>query len=115
MDHFCGVLEECSLSDLGYIGSKYTWTNCHQDGTFIKERLDQVVANKEWCELSTSCEVRVLAARTSDHKPLLLTMADIYESQISYHKSFKFEASWLADGECMNVIKEALGGLGNRC
>jgi hypothetical protein len=107
MDHFRVALEECSLSDLGYIGSKYTWTNCHQDGTFMKERLDRAIANKEWCELFANYEVRVLAARTSDHKPLLLTMADTYDSHIRYHKSFKFEASWLEDRECLDVIKEA--------
>lgn len=56
MVQFRVALEECKLSDLGFRGSKFTWTNCRTDGTFIKERLDQAVANREWCELNKEVE-----------------------------------------------------------
>jgi hypothetical protein len=101
------ALEDCGLSELGYKDSKFIWTNCHQDGTFMKERLDQAVANKAWSEMHLNGEVHVLAGRSSDHKPLLLKILDVDVVQPSYSKSFKFEASWLADGECKEVIKEA--------
>ena len=47
MEQFRGCLEECQLSDLGFIGSKYTWTNAREDGDFTKVWLDRVLANKE--------------------------------------------------------------------
>jgi hypothetical protein len=40
MLQFRNVLMECGLTDLGFMGSKFTWINCQQDGSFIKERLD---------------------------------------------------------------------------
>jgi hypothetical protein len=39
------ALINCHLSDLGFTGSKFTWTNCRQDGSFIKEQLDRAIAN----------------------------------------------------------------------
>jgi hypothetical protein len=39
------TLINCHLSDLGFMGSKFTWTNYRQDGSFIRERLDRAVAN----------------------------------------------------------------------
>ena len=95
MSQFRVALEDCGLSDLGYKVSKFTWTNCHQDGTFMKERLDRVVANKAWCEMNSNYDVQVLAARSFDHKPLLLRIFEANEVLPNYFKSFKFEASWL--------------------
>jgi hypothetical protein len=45
MDIFCNMLEGCQLSDLGFLGPKFTWVNHRTNGTFIKERLDRAVAN----------------------------------------------------------------------
>jgi hypothetical protein len=47
MDQFRNALVNCKLTDLGFIGSKYTWTNCRSADNFVKERLDRVVANSE--------------------------------------------------------------------
>jgi hypothetical protein len=44
---FRNVLEDCGLSDLGFLGSKFTWSNGHHDDTFMKERLDRAVANQD--------------------------------------------------------------------
>ena len=48
IDQFRNALVNCQLTDLGFIGSKYTWTNCRHDENFVKERLDHAVANSEW-------------------------------------------------------------------
>lgn len=45
MESFIRVLEETGLADLGWNGNKYIWNNGHEGVTFIKERLDRVVAN----------------------------------------------------------------------
>jgi hypothetical protein len=49
MKAFRDVLQDCSLSDLGFQGSLFTWTNGREGDDFIKERLDRAVANHEWC------------------------------------------------------------------
>jgi hypothetical protein len=107
MEQFRAVLEDCGLSDLGFVGSKYTWTNGQQGGNFMKERLDRAVANRAWCALFNHREVRVLAARTSDHKPVLVRSIDSSGVHSRFHRSFKFEAHWLADEDCLGVIGEA--------
>jgi hypothetical protein len=48
MDQFRNALINYLLTDLGFIGSKYTWTNSRCDGNFVKERLDRAIANSEW-------------------------------------------------------------------
>jgi hypothetical protein len=46
MDLFHNTLENCQLSDLGFIDPKFTWVNYRIDGTFIHERLDRAIANR---------------------------------------------------------------------
>jgi hypothetical protein len=57
---------------MGFIQSKFTWCNNKEDVYFIKERLDQVVANAEWCENFGEVDVFILASRSLDHSPLLV-------------------------------------------
>ena len=40
MEDFKEVLEECSLSDLGFKGPLFTWNNGCPDDAFTQERLD---------------------------------------------------------------------------
>jgi exonuclease III len=114
MSQFRDVLEDCHFSDLGFTGSKYTWTNCRQDGSFIKERLDRAVANLGWIQLYKKVEVHILAARTSDHKPLFISFTNQEEKGRQVQRGAKFEAKWLADAESRVIITDAwrdcLGG-----
>lgn len=107
MIQFREALDDCNLNDLGYIGSKYTWNNRREDDGFIKERLDRATANTRWCNLFKNFEVRVLASRTSDHKPLLLSYSDKIVGQSGPSRGKKFEARWLHDEEANEVIKRA--------
>jgi hypothetical protein len=70
MENFQMALEESRLSELGYVGPKFTWNNGQEGADFIKERLDRVVANKEWCEAHSDVEVVVGPAICYDHSPL---------------------------------------------
>jgi hypothetical protein len=107
MSQFRDVLEDCHFSDLGFTGSKYTWTNCRQDESFIKERLDRAVANISWIQLYKKVEVRILAARTSDHKPLLISFTNMEEKGRQFQGGGKFEVKWLADEESREIITNA--------
>jgi hypothetical protein len=61
MEEFQRVLEDCLLSDLGFSGPKFTWSNGRDGATFTQERLDRVVANSEWCDYFKGVNVVVLA------------------------------------------------------
>jgi exonuclease III len=89
MDQFRNALGNCQLTDLGFIGSKYTWTNCRSDENFVKERLDRAVANSEWRGIYWEASVHVLVARESDHKPLLLQFSHDKEGRMEFYRSFK--------------------------
>ncbi|GLT53218.1 hypothetical protein SLA2020_265040 [Shorea laevis] len=69
MEGFRKALAECQLGDLGYRGSRFTWSNCREAAQFTKERLDRATATRSWCEKFKYVEVMILAARRSDHKP----------------------------------------------
>jgi hypothetical protein len=63
-------LDDCALTDLGYFGPKFTWSNYQEGVTLIKERLDKVMANLERQIFYLDAEVEVGAVVNSDHAPL---------------------------------------------
>lgn len=50
MESFRSTLEKCQLGDLGFQGSKFTWSNCREVGHFTNERLDGATTTKGWCD-----------------------------------------------------------------
>jgi hypothetical protein len=110
MDQFENALVNCQLIDLGFIGSKYTWTNCRCDRNFVKERLDRAVANSEWRAIYQEATVHILAARTSDHKPLLLQFSQEKEERMEFYRSFKFEAKWQLEDEFGDLVEKTWQG-----
>jgi len=110
MTGFREALEFCRLGDLGFSGSMFTWSNRRTDGTFTKERLDRAMANPEWCTIFPSFSVLIMAARSSNHSPILVSFfaRNIErQGQGSFSSGFKFEASWANDVECGDVISSA--------
>jgi exonuclease III len=110
MDQFRNALVNCQLTDLGFIGSKYTWTNCRSDGNFVKERLDRAVANSEWRAIYQEASVHILAARASDHKPLILQFSQDKEERMEFYRSFKFEAKWQLEDEFGGLVEKTWQG-----
>jgi hypothetical protein len=51
------ALEKYNLSDIGFTGSRFTWTNCQPNGNFTKVGLDWVMANTQWCSMFTGANV----------------------------------------------------------
>lgn len=72
MENFREALEEGDLHDLGWRGDTFTRSNKRGVTSLTKERLDQVVANPGWNEKHRNVKLDVLAARSSDHKPIVL-------------------------------------------
>ncbi|KAL2929163.1 hypothetical protein RDABS01_034574 [Bienertia sinuspersici] len=106
MDGFRELIDDCSLHDLGYQGSCFTWQRGVTMETLIRERLDRFLACEDWCNLFPSREVRHLPIYCSDHAPIILT-AGKETNMWAKKKLFKFESFWLSKPECEDVIRNS--------
>lgn len=94
MEAFRNSLSHCNLCDMGYSGPRYTWSNKRHDSNFITERLDRTLANTEFVAWFPQLRVDVLAARSSDHTPLLVTLCCSNAQTRRRNRTFVYEASW---------------------
>ena len=75
MDQFREALEACELQDLGFFGDVFTWrNNNHRVEGYIRERLDQAVANSQWRGLFPAVRVFNGDPRHSDHRRVIITL-----------------------------------------
>ena len=70
----------------------------------IWEMLDCGVANYEWLTKFPTGRVRHLNCFTSDHCLILLSLDDNEEHQKWRRKPFHFEAMWVSDSGCRDII-----------
>jgi len=105
MQGFRDALDYCHLKDLGFNGFPYPWCNRRPGAQNTWIRLDRGVATIEWILRFPTTQIHHLEAFHSYHKPLLL--CSDYEFKQFYRKGrpFRFEAMWLKDSTCEEVIK----------
>jgi hypothetical protein len=106
IDNFKGALEDCSLSDLGASGPRFTWNNGRHGRDFTKEKLDWAVANKRWCDFFPLAEVSILANRASDHNPLHITLKSSKRNARQTKRPFRFESQWARMDDFKEVVKQ---------
>ncbi|KAK6159063.1 hypothetical protein DH2020_006377 [Rehmannia glutinosa] len=71
IEEFRHTIDSCALNDLGFTGSRFTWTNMQQGENNIQERLDQSLANEEWTHTFLFHLITHLFRINSDHNPLV--------------------------------------------
>ena len=72
---FRACMDNCGLIDLGFQGTRFTWTNKNPIWQHnIKERLDKGLGNTEWKLLFPAAEISHLPRVKSDHCPILLNI-----------------------------------------
>ncbi|KAL2935796.1 hypothetical protein RDABS01_018914 [Bienertia sinuspersici] len=106
MDSFRAAIDQCSLKDLGFKGSAFTWQRGNDPATLIRERLDRFLANEEWCSLFPDFEVRHFPVYRFDHALICLKM-DEGSGNHRRDKLFRFETFWMSNDECRSVIVNA--------
>jgi exonuclease III len=105
MEAFQRVISDCEVTDLGYKGLKYTWTNCQDAHSFVRERLDRALANKEWCLRFPTAKVSTEVVVCSDHNLLFLSTCKASSRQ-QKKRGFIYDATWSKEIACKNLIKK---------
>ncbi|KAG7544019.1 Ribonuclease H domain [Arabidopsis thaliana x Arabidopsis arenosa] len=87
-------MNEHSLIDMGFKGSKFTWRRGRMESTYVAKRLDRVLCcphtRLKWQEAS----VHHLPFLSSDHVPLYVQLSPEVKRDPS-RRPFRFEAAWL--------------------
>lgn len=72
MADFREVLDDCDLTDLGFVSLPYTYDDGRAGSANVKVRLDRGVADTGWRERFGEATVHHLVSARSDHCPLLV-------------------------------------------
>ena len=75
MELFRDCLDACNLTDLGFSGLKFTWSNKQDAQCNIRVRLDRAVASVASSNLFEGCNVENLITTTSDHYVVLISLS----------------------------------------
>ena len=102
--NFRSFVENVRAIDLGFSGSRFTWSNKRCGVANIRERLDRGLCNIEWQSLFPYAMVRHLTAPNSDHNLILL---DTHVEVEKGSKPFLFEAIWVKDESSSKVVEKA--------
>ncbi|XP_024178114.1 uncharacterized protein LOC112184050 [Rosa chinensis] len=97
MATFRRTMADCDLLDMGFVGSRFTWSN-----KYTKERLDRSFQTPPWRSLFPYNRVITLNPSESDHCPLLIIVS---AEKLRYKKAtnqFRFEECWHENPRCGN-------------
>lgn len=71
---FREALHICSLTDLGFEGDKFTWSNNQDESNHIKARLDRFITMVDWKTSFPRAIIYHLLRFASDHMPILIDL-----------------------------------------
>lgn len=86
-------MEDRSLIDVGFIGSKFSRRHGVSLKTRKAARLDQALCCEEWRRLFPAAVVRHLSHSLSDHFSILLDLSRVQRTVLGV-RPFKFQAAW---------------------
>lgn len=89
MARFRESLVDCGLSDMGFVGSRFTWSN-----HFTKERLDRACHIPAWSALYPCSRTLTLPPNKSDHNNLLIDVSADLVNFVPRTRCFQFEEMW---------------------
>ncbi|KAJ7965492.1 Ribonuclease H [Quillaja saponaria] len=107
LERFNDTVQELNLTDLGFSGYPFTWSNGRADSHSIEERLDPYLVIQCWLNKFPSAKVTHLVRFQSDHAPISLTTDNLVRVGRGNKRSFRFEAMWLSHERCSDVTAQA--------
>ena len=93
--------------DLGFFGSPVTWSRNHRTEGCIHIRLDRALANSAWKLLFPKAAVHHVSMSSSDHSMLAIRLNQPRSQQPCPKILFRFEAMWLQDPWCAEIVQDA--------
>lgn len=95
MRAFREVMDDCSLTDLGWSGVEYTWDNRQSGRANVKARLDRAFGNLSFINLFEHIKVRHIVATESDHSFVFVDVREYSVSSVPRGpKPFRYEDVW---------------------
>lgn len=110
------ALADCGLSDLGYAGCRFTWSNNRVAPSTVRCRLDRVCANGLALQRFNTVAVSHIELPGSDHILIRLQLKRSDQAQPhSRWRPFRFEAMWIRRDDCEEIVWKAWeeGGSGS--
>ncbi|KAL9660516.1 hypothetical protein QQ045_025331 [Rhodiola kirilowii] len=104
MNNFRSCLADCSLTDLGYDGDRFTYSNRRRGDDDVRARLERVVVNQAWRSLFPNAVVKHSIANSSDHTPIVLFLSE--RAKVNKEKIFHFEPMWLRHMDFKDRVRE---------
>ncbi|KAL2253120.1 UNVERIFIED_CONTAM: hypothetical protein Sindi_0106700 [Sesamum indicum] len=101
IEDFNDMVMDSGLTDAGFEGEPFTWTNKR-----VWRRLDRVLYSQEWADLFNSTRVSHLPRRLSDHHPLLITAT---RTEDKVPSSFRFQHMWIMHHNFHDMVKQSWG------
>ncbi|CAM8920955.1 unnamed protein product [Rhodiola kirilowii] len=105
MRNFRHCLEDCGLTDVGFKGVTFTYTNRRKGDQEVRARLDRVVANYEWRMAYPQAVVKHGFANASDHCPLIIYLED--QRLVQRRKVKRFKPMWVRHQGFTGVVRKA--------
>ena len=101
------MIDECGFMDLGFEGSKFTWSKHFESGVSIWERLDRCLVNNSWFMKFGGSRVYHLSCTSSDHIPIFIYLLGL--NPPIQKKKFRFKQMWLSNSSYEEVVVLAWG------
>ena len=107
MKAFYSAINKSKLRDLCFVGPEFTWSRRLGARGWVQERLDRALVSTNWTSLFPRVRLYNVAFYSSDHKMLILKAIPPKSRNKRGKQLFRFEAMWLKEDECDEVVKEA--------
>lgn len=86
---FSGVLNDCGLMDLEFVGSKFTWQKNCVGGRLISCRPDRGLGDHNWRMTFPEGTIEHLWRRHSDHSPILFDVQMLFMTSLVVPSDFR--------------------------
>lgn len=117
MRNFQEALNKCSLSNLGWSGDRFTWSNLRFSKRLIKEHLNRFVSSYDWWSRFSGAKVTNVNSIGSDHCPIrveVLGPENLFgKRRKKWASSFHFEDFWMQYEECKEIISSSWNSRGD--
>lgn len=95
------------LTDLGYKGERWTWTNKWICVHNLKKRIYRIFVNRKWLYQFPFHPVKHLDIAFFSYKPRLLSHCTDFGRYQSEDRQFRFEPYWLTETEFVDIVAQS--------